>query len=199
MAQPLSNVDAAGLHMEAPTNLMMITGVVIFEQALDFARLKRTLEQRFSPFSSPSPTDRRKAASGWDRPNGSRSPPRHRQPCASDRAACARRPAALQALVSDLMEHARDYSKPLWQYHLIENYGGGSALIGRLHHCIGDGIALVRVMLSMTDDSPDAPWPPPHPEQQPPGCTPARDQARPRSHRHHPAVTGTLVRDSRIS
>jgi len=50
MAEPLSNVDAAWLHMEAPNNLMMITGLFIFDQPLDFERLKVTLEQRFSPF-----------------------------------------------------------------------------------------------------------------------------------------------------
>jgi diacylglycerol O-acyltransferase len=29
--------------------------------------------------------------------------------------------------------------------------------VARIHHCIADGIALVRVMLSLTDDAPDAP------------------------------------------
>jgi diacylglycerol O-acyltransferase len=28
-----------------------------------------------------------------------------------------------------------------------------------LHHCIADGIALMQVLLSLADDSPDAPWP----------------------------------------
>ena len=27
-------------------------------------------------------------------------------------------------------------------------------LVARIHHCIADGIALVRVMLGMTDDAP---------------------------------------------
>ena len=42
----------------------------------------------------------------------------------------------------------------MWQFHLVENYDGGSALIARIHHCYADGIALVRVMLSMTDAAP---------------------------------------------
>ena len=46
----------------------------------------------------------------------------------------------------------------MWQFHLVDNYDGGSALIVRIHHCYADGIALVRVMLSMTDAS--AQWPP---------------------------------------
>ena len=41
--------------------------------------------------------------------------------------------------------------RPLWQFHLIERYDGGSAVVMRIHHCYADGIALIQVMLSMTD------------------------------------------------
>ena len=34
---PLFNVDAAWLRMEDPTNLMMVTGVLIFPRPLDMA------------------------------------------------------------------------------------------------------------------------------------------------------------------
>ena len=44
--EKMANVDTAWWHMEAPTNLMMITAVMIFEGALDFARLCTTLEKR---------------------------------------------------------------------------------------------------------------------------------------------------------
>ena len=57
----------------------------------------------------------------------------------------------LQALVSRLASTPLDPARPLWQFHLVDNYDGGSALIARIHHCYADGIALVRVMLSMTD------------------------------------------------
>jgi diacylglycerol O-acyltransferase / wax synthase len=39
----------------------------------------------------------------------------------------------------------------------VENYEGGSALVARIHHCIGDGIALISVMLSITDGGSDPP------------------------------------------
>jgi WS/DGAT/MGAT family acyltransferase len=57
-------------------------------------------------------------------------------------------------MVSVLMSTPLDASKPLWQFQYIENYRGGSAVVARIHHCIADGIALVRVLLGMTDDSP---------------------------------------------
>jgi diacylglycerol O-acyltransferase len=47
--------------------------------------------------------------------------------------------------------------KPLWRFELIEDYEGGSAMVVRIHHSIADGIALVGVVLSLTDESPDAP------------------------------------------
>src|SRR5207244_12779784 len=47
-----------------------------------------------------------------------------------------------------------DDDKPLWQFTLIENYAGGAAILSRIHHCIADGIALIGVMLKLTD--PDA-------------------------------------------
>jgi WS/DGAT/MGAT family acyltransferase len=57
-------------------------------------------------------------------------------------------------MVSTLMSTPLDFSKPLWQFQYIENYRGGSAVVARIHHCIADGVALVRVLLGMTDDSP---------------------------------------------
>jgi diacylglycerol O-acyltransferase len=64
---------------------------------------------------------------------------------------------ALQALCGELAMTPLDPARPLWQFHLIEHYDGGSALIARVHHCIGDGIALISVMMSMTDGGSDPP------------------------------------------
>ena len=65
----------------------------------------------------------------------------------------------LRDVVSDLMSTPLDFSKPLWQCHYIEGLGSGSAILLRFHHCIGDGVALVHVILSLTDLTADAPWP----------------------------------------
>jgi hypothetical protein len=58
---------------------------------------------------------------------------------------------AFERFVSQLASSPLDKSKPLWQFHLVEKYGGGSAVVARIHHCYADGMALVQVMLSMTD------------------------------------------------
>lgn len=156
-SEPLSPVDHAWLRMEDPTNLMMVTGVLIFDQPLDFERLRATIEHRlvgrFDRFRQ-----RVVTAGGMARwetdPTFTLGAHVHRigLPAPHDQA-------ALQDLVSDLMSQPLDFTKPPWHYHLIEGYGEGCVVLARLHHCIADGIALVHVLLSMTDDSPDAPWP----------------------------------------
>jgi WS/DGAT/MGAT family acyltransferase len=56
--------------------------------------------------------------------------------------------------VSDLISSRLDPARPLWQLHFIEGVGGnGAAIVARLHHCIGDGVALVRLLLGLTDES----------------------------------------------
>jgi diacylglycerol O-acyltransferase len=44
-----------------------------------------------------------------------------------------------------------DKDRPLWQFHLVEDYQGGSAMMVRIHHCIADGIALIAVTQSLVD------------------------------------------------
>lgn len=57
-----------------------------------------------------------------------------------------------------------DKRHPLWQFHLVEHYNGGSALMVRIHHCIADGIALIAVTQSLMDGG----APPPEPHRHPP-------------------------------
>ena len=39
----------------------------------------------------------------------------------------------------------------MWDVYLLEGFGGGCALMVRMHHAIADGIALAQVLLSLTD------------------------------------------------
>jgi hypothetical protein len=42
---------------------------------------------------------------------------------------------------------------------LVTGSDGESALVVRVHHCVGDGIALAQVLLSLTDPLPGDPIP----------------------------------------
>jgi len=150
----MSNVDAAWLHMEDRTNLMIITGVLSFYEKLEFAKLKELIEDRFLSYD--------RFRQRVIEPKIPMAGPRWVEDKYFNLNAHLQRVALpdpggqdeLQEMVSGLMSTPLDPSKPLWQFQYIENYRGGSAVVARIHHCIGDGIALVRVLLGMTDDSP---------------------------------------------
>src|SRR5690606_15550296 len=57
----------------------------------------------------------------------------------------------LEALVGELAGTSLNTQRPLWNFHLIEKYQGGSAIVVRIHHCYADGVALARVLLSLAD------------------------------------------------
>jgi diacylglycerol O-acyltransferase / wax synthase len=154
---PLTYVDTAWLHMEDPTNLMMVTGIFIFDGPLDVARVRDTLEERMAD-RFPRLRHRVKQdgfSARWvEDPTFDMDAHLHRMalPAPGDLG-------MLRDVVSDLMSTPLDFSKPLWQCHYIEGLGQGSAILLRFHHCIGDGVALVHVILSLTDTAADAPRP----------------------------------------
>src|SRR3546814_12129073 len=57
----------------------------------------------------------------------------------------------MERFASQLASSPLDKHRPLWQFHLVERYQGGPALVARLHHSYADGIALVQVLLSLPD------------------------------------------------
>lgn len=64
----------------------------------------------------------------------------------------------LPDLVAKLMRGRLDRSRPLWSLHVAELEDGGAALIWRIHHCMADGTAAVRLGAQMLwDTDPDAP------------------------------------------
>ena len=151
MTERLSAVDAAWLRMDTPTNRMMITSVLTFAEPIAFDGLARLLEERLLPherFRQRVVQRARGPIWALDPDFDLRSHLHHvALPAPGDRA-------ALTALVSDLMSSPLDRARPLWQAHVVDGLdGGGTALVVRLHHCIGDGVALVRLLLSMTDDA----------------------------------------------
>lgn len=151
---PLTNADAAWLHMEEPHNPMMVTGMFLFETPVDPDWLRFTLERRLLRYerfrmlvAMP-----RMGKPSWQLDEGF-DIHRHFVVCKLQDGATE---GDLLHLVSDLMSTQLDLTRPLWQLHLVQNYRGGSALIGRLHHSIADGIALMKVLLDLTDPEPTA-------------------------------------------
>ena len=150
----MSGVDTAWLRMETPTNLMMIVGVMMFEEKLDLATVRRVIGARFLAYPRFRCRAAQDAVGAWWESDGDPDMTWHvRKHPGRGRMG----KAALENLVSDLASTPLDFSRPLWQFHLVEDYEGGSAMILRIHHCIADGIALISVMLSITDGGADPP------------------------------------------
>ena len=146
--EPMSKVDTAWLRMERPTNLMMITGVLMFAGPLDPKRIKTLLSERFLAFRRFRQRAVKSGSGAWWETDRHFDIERHVRiaalPGAADKP-------ELETLVSELTSTPLDHSHPLWQFHVIENYRGGGVLIARVHHCYADGLALVQVLLSLTD------------------------------------------------
>lgn len=155
--QPMHSADAAWLHMDRATNLMVVNSVMWFDEPMDIERgrsvIRERLVERFPRFRQR--IVERPLGLGvpaWqDDPNFDLDRHLHHiaLPAPGDRA-------ALCDLVGDLISAPLDRSKPLWDVYVVDGYGAGMAIVTRMHHAIADGIALARVLLSMTDEQPDA-------------------------------------------
>jgi diacylglycerol O-acyltransferase / wax synthase len=156
-SERMSRVDTAWLRMDNDVNLMMIVGVWLLQPALDYEALcQRVADKllRFDRFRQKVVQD----AVGAMWVDDEDFEIRHhvvREKIVRRKGQSERE--ALQALCGKLATQPLDPKRPLWQFHLVERYEGGSALILRIHHCIGDGIALISVVLSITDGGNDPP------------------------------------------
>lgn len=154
---PLSNVDTAWYQMEDPTNLMMVTSVVIFKEQVEFETLKKLLAVRLLKYNRFTmkvvPSTRPLTNPRWE------ADPKFNINAHVHHVAL---PAPggqqeMQAFASAQMSTPLDFSKSPWQITLVDNVEGGSAVFFRFHHCIADGMAGVQVLFDLTDFTADAP------------------------------------------
>jgi diacylglycerol O-acyltransferase / wax synthase len=160
----MSSADAAWLHMDRRTNLMVVNALLWFGEPVDADRVKEILRSRlvepFPRFRQLVVESRGGVGVPWwvDDPNFDLGLHVHHLavPAPGDKR-------ALEELVGELIASPLDRGKPLWEWYLVDGFGAGMAMVVRIHHCIADGIALGRVLLSLTDTHAEA------------GIAPARD------------------------
>jgi len=144
----MSSVDTAWLRMDSPGNAMMIVSVTATQTPLRLAEFRHMVETRFLCF----PRFRLRPAqdplgASWiedDAFDLDNHLLRVKLPAPAGKP-------ELQALAADLAGRPLNPDRPMWQVHLVEDYLGGSAWVMRIHHCYADGIAMVKVLLSMTE------------------------------------------------
>nr|NIV31913.1 wax ester/triacylglycerol synthase family O-acyltransferase [Anaerolineae bacterium] len=155
--EALSSIDRVWLGMEDPTHPMMITVLLIFDAPIEFERLQAVFSSRLRQY----PRFRQRVV----QPGRAGDPAAWEDDPAFDldyhlEQSSLPAPAnegALRAVVGELMSKQLDLARPLWQFHLIGPYGSGCALVGRVHHTLADGPALMHVLLSLTDADPSSP------------------------------------------
>ena len=147
----MSKVDTAWLRMDSPSNLMMIVGVWVIKPQLRYASLRQRIEDRllkYPRFVQCAVED--VAGATWiDDPVFNLD--NHLVIETLARKPKGREQEALQDRLAELTTQPLDKQHPLWQFHLVEHYKGGSAMMVRIHHCIADGIALLSVTQSLVD------------------------------------------------
>ncbi len=153
-SERMAAVDTTWLRFDRASNPMVIVGILMLEGPVDVDRLQETIVARLLTFGRfRQKVETRLTGLWWSRDrhfNLERHIKRVRLPGAGGRA-------ELEDFVADLASQRLDRSRPLWQFHIVEGYDGGVALVVRIHHAIADGVALISVFLSLTDDGPDAP------------------------------------------
>jgi diacylglycerol O-acyltransferase len=145
-----TGADSSWWHMEEPTNQMAITAVLVFDGPLDEGRLRDLLGRRLAGYDR---FHQRVEEGGPGRPRWLDDPEftldRHLDrvdlPAGAGRV-------DLERLVGEEMSRPLAADRPLWRAVYVDGYRGGSALVVRVHHCIADGLALVRILLTLDDE-----------------------------------------------
>ncbi|HSK27515.1 MAG TPA: wax ester/triacylglycerol synthase family O-acyltransferase [Jiangellales bacterium] len=192
--RPIGAVDTIWLNMDRPDNLMVIDAVMWFDEPVDWDRLEKVIQHRLvdrypvfrqrplpglPPLTSPQWEDDEEFALE-----------RHLRRVTLEAPGDE---SALQAYVESQLHLPLDRSQPLWEFHLIDGFGSGAAVLCRFHHALADGIALAQVLLSLTDPTPTTDLEPDVPEPDPQPATGSRTAAA------LAAVTGTATSALRSS
>jgi diacylglycerol O-acyltransferase / wax synthase len=145
---PLSAMDTAWLRMDEPANLMQIMGVLVFGAELPLETARALVAERLATIPRFRQVVTWRGRTPHWQPDPDFAIERHVFACEL--------PApggetGLAALAGDLLGQPLPRDRPLWEMRLIADHQGGSALVVRLHHAIGDGVALMMVLLSLTE------------------------------------------------
>ena len=160
--RPMAPLDSIWLSMDRPNNLMVIDSVMFLAETPDWDEVIRLFEtrvvERFPVFrqhpeqagilgSRPHWVDDEDFDLGRHFRRGRLAEP------GDD--------AALQRYMEQHVATPLDPAHPLWEVHLLDGHGSGSAIFLRTHHALADGLALGRVLLSLTEheDGSDGPAP----------------------------------------
>ena len=155
MRELVSSNDAIWLQ-DSDTNLMVINAVIITDQ-IDVATLRKTFQERIFDGPDPARFDRLRCriieqgpVSYWELDKDF-SLARH---IVAARGKNLNTLAEVQAYVGKMANQKLKEDRPRWEMKVIEHFeNDASALLIRVHHSIGDGMALVSLMFALMDET----------------------------------------------
>ena len=148
---PLTAVDIAWLRMDDPTNLMHIHGVLPLKGEITWEQAAKPFAERLARIRR---FGQRVARDGSNFGTLVWTEDAHfdlRRHLVEERLPEPGDDAVLAAAIEKHLSQPFDRAHPLWQFHLLHGHQGGTVLFGRVHHSIGDGVALMLVILALTD------------------------------------------------
>lgn len=159
--EPLSGTDNAWRRMGRTENLMTITGVLMFEESLTYDELCDRLDERmlrYERFDQRIGGQKRRIRRPYWESVDSLDIRNHvheiRLPEPGDQD-------QFQEFVGRLMSRPLDERRPLWEAYLVDEAGPdeGNAVVVRINHSVGDGFALLYVMLGLVDEPSELEFP----------------------------------------
>jgi diacylglycerol O-acyltransferase len=163
MGERMTGADAAWLHMDRPTNRMIVNMVAWFDQEPDWDEMRTLLQKRWvdvyprfrqvvreppialGQIAAPVPLSEWVDARDFHLEDH----------IVTARIAEPGDDAALHAYVEQHVADPLPRHQPLWQLHFLSGYRDGGAMLLRASHALGDGTALMHALLALADDSPD--------------------------------------------
>lgn len=147
---PLAGPDAAWLRMETPTNLMVVNGLLCFDDPLTYAEVEELIRERLLVIERFTqrvvPQERAHIRPHWE-PDPHFSIESHLHHVAVP----APGEEALRRFLNDMFSQPLDMNRPLWHFYLVEGVGAGNALVIRIHHSLADGFSLLYLMTKLAD------------------------------------------------
>ena len=150
--EPMTNVDTAWLRMDSSENLMVINGLLFFDEPMAQSEFKELLEQRL--VAQHKRFRQRPGHEGghyyWEELPEIDMDYHLTSMHIEDQGDAE---VALRKAVCNLIPQPLASDKPLWRFHFVSSFKSGSAVLVRVHHSYADGIALISVLDSIADHS----------------------------------------------
>lgn len=154
MQVPINPSDLTFLNMDRPTNLMIVNGLMWFDDEPDWDAVRVVLQERLVerfPVVSRRPALIDGTWMWQDEPDFDLD--RHvRQVTIGGTADLL----AAQEYISDRISHPLDKDHPLWEIDILTGLSGEgdepkALMLARFHHALADGIRIVQLVLSLCD------------------------------------------------